>query len=199
MTVNDQIDEAIDVYLEVLDARDGNFGDEPVKDIYRKMAPLYQAKENYTQAASCLKKVFEEETQDLAKVGLLTKIAGNFKRANKESECVEASEQAYSLMKKVSGEQDIQTAKCLLNYASVYLYFEKSEEALKLYKQFEEQFKSMNGENGTTDWSKDTAFVNLAELARQQIKKLEGGEEEEGEYYDEEEEGEAEEAEVEEG
>ena len=57
----------------------------------------------------------------------------------------------------------------------------------------------MNGENGTTDWSKDTAFVNLAELARQQIKKLEGGEEEEeeGEYYDEEEEGEAEEAEAE--
>ena len=88
MTVNGQIDEAIDVYLEVLDAREGNFGDDPVKDIYRKMAPLYQAKENYTQAASCLKKVFEEETQDLAKVGLLTKIAGNFKRANKESECV---------------------------------------------------------------------------------------------------------------
>ena len=41
MTVNNQIDEAIDVYLEVLDAREGNFGDEPVKDIYRKMAPLY--------------------------------------------------------------------------------------------------------------------------------------------------------------
>ena len=102
----------------------------------------------------------------MAKVGLLTKIAGNFKRANKEAECVEASEQAYDLMRKVSGDLDIQTSKCLLNYASVYVYFEKKEEALKLYKQFEEQFESMNGENGTTDWSKDSAFVNLVELAR---------------------------------
>lgn len=167
MTVNNQTDEAIEIYLEVLDARDGNFGDDSVKDIYRKMAPLYQAKENYTQAASCLQKVFEEEKQDLAKVGLLTKIAGNYKRANNETEAVSASRKAYELMLKCVGDQDIQTCKCLLNYGSVYAFFEKKDAALQLYKQFVAKFESMNGENGTTDWGKDEQFVKLAEMAKQ--------------------------------
>jgi len=47
------------------------------------MAPLYTQVENYIEAAACLKKVVEEETEEILKVGLFTKMAGNFKKADK--------------------------------------------------------------------------------------------------------------------
>lgn len=43
------------------------------------------------EAAECLKKVLEEESQEILKVGLYTKLAGNYKKAEKKDECVEAS------------------------------------------------------------------------------------------------------------
>jgi len=45
------------------------------------MAPLMQQLGNYVEAAACLQKVVNEETSEILKVGLLTKIAGNFKKA----------------------------------------------------------------------------------------------------------------------
>jgi len=55
------------------------------------MAPLYTKLENYAEAAVCLKKVIEGEDQEIVKVGLLTKIAGNFKKADQQTECIQAS------------------------------------------------------------------------------------------------------------
>jgi len=97
--------------------------------------------------------VVGEETQDILKVGLLTKIAGNYKKAEMESECVEASQEALDLMKGLSGEKDAQSCRCLLNLASVYQHFEKEELARNLYAQFLALFDSQNGENGQQDWS----------------------------------------------
>lgn len=77
-------EKALGMYEEILDARVGGFGamaDEPAKDIYRKMAPLFAQMENYSEAASCLKKVIEDENQEIIKVGLYTKLAGNLKKA----------------------------------------------------------------------------------------------------------------------
>ena len=95
------------MYNEILDSRSGGFGaGEPTKDIYRKMAPLHTKLENYAEAAKCLMKVIEEEDQEILKVGHLTKVAGNFKKANDEEACVKASHDAYELMKKLSGDKD---------------------------------------------------------------------------------------------
>ena len=64
------------------------------------------------EAAECLKKVLEEESQEILKVGLYTKLAGNYKKADKKDECIEASKQAYDLIKRLSGEKDAQTCRC---------------------------------------------------------------------------------------
>ena len=50
-----------------------------------------------------------EEDQEILKVGLLTKIAGNYKRANDAQNCIEASTEAYELIKRLSGEVDPQS------------------------------------------------------------------------------------------
>ena len=45
------------------------------------MASIFSALEQYPEAADCLDKVLAQEDQQTAKVGLLTKIAGNYKKA----------------------------------------------------------------------------------------------------------------------
>jgi len=63
-TVKGDAEKALGMYEKILDARSGGFeavAGEPIKDIYRKMAPLYQQMECYIEAASCLKKVIAEE------------------------------------------------------------------------------------------------------------------------------------------
>jgi len=64
------------------------------------------------EAAECLKKVVLEETQEIIKVGLYTKLAGNYKKANLKDECIKASKDAYELIKRLSGEKDAQTCRC---------------------------------------------------------------------------------------
>ena len=85
------------------------------------MAPLYSKLNNYEEAAASLRRVIDEEDQEILKVGLLTKIAGNYKKANKKTECIKASLDAYNLMKTFShGSQatpDYQTCRCLVNLA----------------------------------------------------------------------------------
>ncbi len=90
------------------------------KDINRKMAPLLTQLENYSAAATCLENVIKEETQEILKVGLYTKMAGNYKKADKEDECIKASVDAYELMLKLSNAKDAQTCRCLVNLAQVY-------------------------------------------------------------------------------
>ena len=63
------------------------------------MAPLLTQKGNYIEAAECLTKVLETEQQGLAKVGILTKIAGNYKKADQSEKCLENSLAAYELIK----------------------------------------------------------------------------------------------------
>ena len=59
LTVDFQIDEALKLYKEILDARRGGI-DSP-KDILRAMAPLYTQQGNYIEAAECLAQVLGEE------------------------------------------------------------------------------------------------------------------------------------------
>ena len=174
------------MYKQIVEARSEGFGsnDEPVKDIYRKMAPLWTQLTNYLEAAACLTKVIADEQQEIIKVGLYTKIAGNYKKADKKDECIQASKDAYELMKKLSSDKDSQTCRCLINLAQVYQYFELNDEAKGLYQQFVTAFEAQNGENDTDDWSSQPAFTKLNEFAVAAIQEMEGGGEEE--YYDEE-------------
>ena len=56
--------------------------------------------------------MLEEESQEILKVGLYTKLAGNYKKAEMKDECIEASQQAYDLIKRLSGKKDAQTCRC---------------------------------------------------------------------------------------
>lgn len=117
------------------------------------MAPLYQQLGNYMEAALCLEKVLAEENQEILKVGLLTKIAGNYKKADKETECVKASKEAFVLIKRLNGEKDAQSCRCLINLAQVYHHFNKTEEAKTLFLEYLAMFNTQNGTEGTEDWT----------------------------------------------
>jgi len=54
------------------------------KDIHRKMAPLYQQQQNFLKAIESLEQVLSSEEDVQARAHLLTKIAGNYKKANIE-------------------------------------------------------------------------------------------------------------------
>ena len=106
------------MYEELLDARESE--NESTKDIYRKMAPLYQQLEDYQKAATCLQKVIDQEDQQMIKVGLLTKMAGNYKKLNNMEKCVKASVDAFVLIQRTAGAEDAQTCRCLVNLGTVY-------------------------------------------------------------------------------
>ena len=65
------------------------------------MASLFSEKQQYPEAADCLHKVLSQEDQETAKVGLYTKIAGNFKKADDSEKSMEASKKALELMTKL--------------------------------------------------------------------------------------------------
>ena len=121
-----------------MDARNDNYGGSNYnnKDIYRKMAALHYGNQQYVEAIDCLSKVIEQETQDLVKVGLLTKIGGYYKKTEDKEKCIQATTEAYELMKSISGENDAQSCKCKLNLASVYQHYEMNEEAKKSFQEF---------------------------------------------------------------
>ena len=75
------------------------------------------------------------------KVGHLTKMAGNLKKADKEEECIQASKDALELMQKLSSATDPQTCRCKINLAQVYQHFEKDEEAKALYQEYLTMFE----------------------------------------------------------
>lgn len=189
-TVNNAASEALKVYQEILDERSGNFGalaGEPVKDINRKMAPLLTQLENYSAAAACLQSVIAEETQDILKVGLYTKMAGNYKKADMEDESIKASKDAYELMLQLSNANDPQTCRCQLNLAQVYQYFEKTDEAKDCYSKFLTLYEELDLESES---QQGIQMAKLRDFAQLQINAIDGVEEqeEEGEeeYYDEE-------------
>ena len=55
------------------------------------MAPLYMELKHYNNAIESLKKVIEQEDQEVLKVNLLTKITGYYKKANLEVLSLQAS------------------------------------------------------------------------------------------------------------
>ena len=73
---------------------------------------------------------------------MLTKIAGNYKKAENEEACIKATSDAYVLMKKISGEHDPQAIRCWLNLAQVYTFFERQDDAKAIYKAFLDTFKA---------------------------------------------------------
>ena len=182
LTIDKQVDEAIEIYSEVLEARDG--AGEPTKDIHRAIAPLFSLKGKFVEAAESLGKVLELEDQQLAKVTLYTKIAGNYKKANDFDKCLENSDAAYKLMCKLQGQLDFQTQKCFINLADVYAHFEKKEEAKEKFNHFLQVFSEMDGLEGRPDWELDEKLKKLKEFSEARLAELDGEEEEE--YYDEE-------------
>ena len=70
----------------------------------------------------------------MLKVGLLTKMAGNYKKLNNMGKCVDASVDAFALIQKVVGPEDPHTCRCLINLASVYQHFERNDDAKDKFK-----------------------------------------------------------------
>ena len=59
LTIDKKVDEAIEIYCEVLEAR--TEAGEPTKDIHRAVAPLYSLNGKFDKAAESLGKVLELE------------------------------------------------------------------------------------------------------------------------------------------
>ena len=77
----------------------------------------------------------------MIKVGLLTKMAGNYKKLNNMEQCVKASVDAFVLIQKVVGPEDAQTCRCLVNLGTVYQYFERNDDAKDKYRQYINMFE----------------------------------------------------------
>ena len=98
-------------------------------------------------------------------------MAGNYKKAAQQEECVQASLDAYELIKQLSGEYDVQTCHCMLNLAQVYYHFERTEEAKELYQKYLTMFKSQSSEQveevsgGQGNWSEDPKHCKLRDVA----------------------------------
>ena len=114
------------------------------------MAPLYIELKQYHNAIDSLKKVIEQEDQEVLKVNLLTKITGYYKKADLYELSLQASQDAYELIKRLRGMDDAQTWRCFLNIANVYQHFERNEEAKSRYQEFLNTFENytINGEGG---------------------------------------------------
>ena len=98
------------------------------------MAACFTSKQQYPEANECLGKVMELEDQETAKVGLYTKIAGNYKKADDKDKCLEAIKKALDLAEKIGGKKDLYSCKTLINYGDVQYYFEMTDEAKATYK-----------------------------------------------------------------
>lgn len=172
-TVNKQPLKALEIYVKL---EEEIYDPMISKDIFRKMAPLHQQLENYEQAVTYLQKVLNVETDAQSKASLLTKIAGNYKKANKLELCVEAGQQAYDTLCNTVGKQDLQSCRALVNLGGIYMHFENNEKATEIFKQYLALFEA------TQEMKNDHNYAKLKEVVQGQLDSLEGGEE----YYDEE-------------
>ena len=157
------------------------------------MAPLQTQLENYVDAANCLRKSLELEDQRVIKVGLLTKIAGNYKKADDKAQAIGASQEAVDLIRELTGAKDIQAVKCLINLAATHDHFENKDDAKRLYQEYLDMYASENGQNGTESWAENDQYVKIKDVCENAIAALDEAPEEEGEgaageeeYYDEE-------------
>ena len=172
-TVNKQPLKALEIYLKL---EEEIYDPAISKDIFRKMAPLHQQLENYELAVSYLQKVLNVETDAQSKASLLTKIAGNYKKANKMEPCIEAGQQAYDTLCNTLGKQDLQSCRALVNLGGIYMHFQNNEKATEIFKQYLALFEA------TEEMKNDHNYTKLKEVVQGQLDSLEGGEE----YYDEE-------------
>ena len=78
-----------------------------------------------------LEQVFAQEHDPQAKAHLLTKIAGNLKKAESEEKCIQAGLEAHSLLCGVLGPKDLQSCRALVNLAGIYAHFGVNELALQ--------------------------------------------------------------------
>ena len=116
----------------------------------------------------------------MIKVGLLTKMAGNYKKLNNMGKCVEASVNAFVLIQKIVGPEDPQTCRCLVNLGTVYQYFERNDDAKDKYRQYINMFQA------NPAWANQKTYADLNDYAEAEIAEIDGvggGDE----YYDEEE------------
>lgn len=100
------------------------------------MATLYSQKLDFEQAIVYQYKALELEKDKLQQVQLLTKIAGNHKKANNSEGTISVTKEAYQLCKESLGENDIMTAKCLINLANVYVHFKMQQDAKDIFEQY---------------------------------------------------------------
>ena len=115
-------------------------------------------------------------------------MAGNYKKAEQQEDCVQASLDAYELIKQLSGEYDVQTCHCMLNLAQVYNHFERAEEARELYEKYLTMFRqqssemevsavqaeAVTGAQGQGNWSQDPKHCKLRDVAKAAIDEMDG-------------------------
>lgn len=65
--------------------------------MYRKLAPLYNKVQRYSDAVEAYERVLKGEDDKLKKVELWTKIAGVSKKANHNEKAVSAAKEAYEI------------------------------------------------------------------------------------------------------
>lgn len=93
-----------------------------------------------------------------SKAHLLTKIAGNYKKAEMADKCIESGTEAYSLLSKTLGKKDLQSCRALVNLAGIYAHFENNELALEQLQQFSLLFDESEEMKG------DKNFVKLKQM-----------------------------------
>ena len=125
------------------------------------MAPLYSIMSDYENAVLCQRKALELETDETAKIQLLTKIAGNLKKANDKEGTIEAAEQAYQVSLQCFGERDITTWRCLANLAAVLLHFGLKDEAKQRYHSYIENWQE--------EWNEDSQHQKLKKQVQQAL------------------------------
>lgn len=128
---DEMIDLALETFSKLIELNENK--PQQCVDYYKMMAPLCSQKQDFEQAIVYQRKALELENDKLQQIQLLTKIAGNHKKADDKEGTIYATNEAYKLCKDSLGENDIMTAKCLINLANVYVHFKMHQEAKDIF------------------------------------------------------------------
>lgn len=98
------------------------------------------------------------EQENQSRAHLLTKIAGNYKKAENADKCIQSGTEAFNLLCQTLGEKDLQSCRALVNLAGIHAHFENSELALEKLQQFSTLFEQSEEMQG------DKNFIKLKEM-----------------------------------
>lgn len=180
-------DESLEIYEKLVQCRN----DRPASqiDLYRKMAPLYATRQMYDVAVVCYRKVLNQESDNLLKVQLLTKIAGSLKKCGDKDGTIQAGREAYRLCFVELGEGNVMTAKCSVNLAQVFLHFQEVGEAKKVLQNYLDMVTLemlQEPQHAKLEQTANNLLQQILQEEEEAKEAAEGEGEGEQEYYDEE-------------